>query len=54
MDKENVLHILNEILIIRKNEIILFARKWMEMKIIIKQNRLTNVFSHRQNLGMKK
>ena len=37
MDKEVVVHIYSEILLIRekKNEIMLFAATWMDLKIII-------------------
>jgi hypothetical protein len=33
--KENVVHVHNEVLAIKKNEILLLAKKWMELEIIM-------------------
>ena len=35
MDKENVVHIFNEILVIKMNEIMPFSVIWMDLEIII-------------------
>ena len=44
MDKENVVHIYNGILVIKKNEIMPLAATWMDLEIII----LTEVRSDRE------
>ena len=35
MDKEDVVHIYNGILAIKKNEVMPFAAKWMNLEIVI-------------------
>ena len=35
MDKENVVHIYNEILVIKKNELMALAATWIDLEMII-------------------
>ena len=35
MDKKDVIHIYNGILLLKKNEIMSFAAKWMDLEIIL-------------------
>jgi hypothetical protein len=58
MDKENLVYIHNEVLFnIKKNKIMLFAGKWMELEIIMlskisqTQKDKYHICSHTQNLN---
>jgi len=35
MDKENVIHIYNEILVIKKNELMALAATWIDLEMIL-------------------
>ena len=49
MDKEDVVHIYNGILAIKKNEIMSFATKWMDLEMFI----LSEVRQLKTNISLK-